>query len=168
MTVFIISVASVITVSALCSLSEASIYAVRRPFIRTLTESGSKAGPVLEGFKSNMERPITAILIVNTAANTAGAAVAGAQASTLFGPQFFLWFSAAFTLAVLLVSEIFPKILGVVYSRPIARAIAIPWSGAIALLTPVVWAAIVPIYSIFVKFFRFPLNLVPKTHFLSW
>lgn len=139
MTVFVVSVITVIVVSAVCSLSEASIYAVRRPFIRTLTDSGSVAGPVLEGFKDNMERPIAAILIVNTAANTAGAAVAGAQASALFGPNSLIWFSAFFTLAVLLMSEIFPKILGVVYSRPIARAIAVPWKGAITLLTPVVW-----------------------------
>lgn len=139
MTVFVVSVVTVIVVSAVCSLSEASIYAVRRPFIRTLTGSGSVAGPVLEGFKDNMERPITAILIVNTAANTAGASVAGAQASALFGPNALIWFSVFFTLAVLLLSEIFPKILGVVHSRPIARAIALPWKGAITLLGPVVW-----------------------------
>ena len=139
MTIFVVSVVTVIVVSAICSLSEASIYAVRRPFIRTLTASGSAAGPVLDGFKDNMERPITAILIVNTAANTAGASIAGAQASALFGPQSFLWFSGAFTLSVLLFSEIFPKILGVVYSRPIARAVALPWRAAIAVLSPLVW-----------------------------
>ncbi|MDX1647155.1 MAG: CNNM domain-containing protein [Longimicrobiales bacterium] len=139
MTVFIASVATVILVSALCSLSEASIYAVRRPFIRTLTQTGSAAGPVLESFKNNMERPIAAILIVNTAANTAGAAVAGAQASSLFGPESLIWFSILFTLGVLLISEIFPKILGVVYNRPVARLVALPWKGAIAVLTPLVW-----------------------------
>lgn len=139
MTVFVASVVTVIVVSAMCSLSEASIYAVRRPFIRTLTQTGSAAGPVLEGFKNNMERPIAAILIVNTAANTAGAAVAGAQAATLFGPQALIWFSIFFTLAVLLVSEIFPKILGVVYNRPVARMVALPWRATIALLTPIVW-----------------------------
>ncbi|MDH3270130.1 MAG: hemolysin family protein [Gemmatimonadota bacterium] len=139
MTVFVASVAAVIIVSAMCSLSEASIYAVRRPFIRTLTDTGSVSGPILETFKDNMERPIAAILIVNTAANTAGASIAGAQAAALFGPQSLLWFSASFTLAVLLISEIFPKILGVVYSRPIARAVAVPWKLAIAALHPIVW-----------------------------
>lgn len=140
MTIFVVSVVTVIVVSAICSLSEASLYAVRRPFVRSLTESGSAAGPVLEGFKDNMERPITAILIVNTAANTAGASVAGAQATELFGGNAFLWFSAFFTLGVLLFSEIFPKILGVVYSKPIARTVALPWKGVIALLSPLVWA----------------------------
>ncbi len=139
MTVFVVSVLMVITVSAICSLSEASIYAVRRPYIRSLTETGSAAGPVLQRFKDNMERPITAILIVNTAANTAGAAVAGAQASALFGPEYFIWFSALFTLAVLMISEILPKIVGVIHSRPIATAVAIPWNITIKILTPVVW-----------------------------
>lgn len=139
MTIFVASVVTVIVVSALCSLSEASIYAVRRPFIRTLSETGSAAGPVLEGFKDNMERPIAAILIVNTAANTAGAAVAGAQASALFGPQSLVWFSVSFTLTVLLASEIFPKILGVAYNRPVARIVAVPWRIAITTLHPIVW-----------------------------
>ena len=140
MTLFLASVTTVIVVSCFCSLSEASIYAVRRPYIRGLAETGSSAGRVLDGFKQNMERPISAILIVNTVANTAGAAVAGAQARALFGPESLIWFSIVFTLAVLFVSEIIPKIMGVVYSRPVARAVALPWAGAIRLLTPVVWA----------------------------
>lgn len=139
MTVFVVSVLAVITISALCSLSESSIYAVRRPFIRALAETGSVAGEVLQGFKDNMERPIAAILIVNTAANTAGAAVAGAQAAVLFGPEALLWFSIFFTLGVLLISEIFPKILGVLYNRPIAKAVAVPWSIGIRLLYPLIW-----------------------------
>ena len=79
MTLFLISVAVVLTVSALCSLTEAALYAVRIPYIRTLEESGSTAGRILAKFKQNMERPIAAVLIVNTVANTAGAAIAGAH-----------------------------------------------------------------------------------------
>jgi CBS domain containing-hemolysin-like protein len=139
MTVFIVSVVTVIAVSAFCSVSESSIYAVRRPFIRSLAQTGSMGAQVLEGFKDNMERPIAAILIVNTAANTAGAAVAGAQASALFGPQALIWFSVFFTLAVLLISEIFPKILGVIYNRPVSLAVALPWSLAIRVLYPLIW-----------------------------
>jgi Mg2+/Co2+ transporter CorB len=86
-----------------------------------------------------VERPIAAILVVNTAANTAGAAVAGAMAASLFGPRALLWFSIAFTLTVLMASEIFPKILGVVHNRPIAHAVAVPWSLAITLLYPLIW-----------------------------
>lgn len=136
MLILALSVGTVLVVSAFCSLSEASIYAVRRPFIRSLVASGNRAGPVLDRFKDNMDQPIAAILIVNTVANTAGAAVAGAQASALYGSGSLLWFSGFFTLAVLLFSEIIPKVLGVVYNRPIAKAVALPWSGLIIALRP--------------------------------
>lgn len=139
MTVFAVTVLLVVLVSAFCSISEASLYAVRRPFIRSLVDEGSASGPVLQGFKDNMGRPIAAILVVNTAANTAGAAVAGAQASALFGSQALIWFSTLFTLVVLFASEIIPKILGVVYHRGVARVIAIPWRFAITVLAPVIW-----------------------------
>ncbi len=139
MTVFIISVLVVLVVSAICSLSEAAIYAVRLPYVRTMTDAGSRAGLALTHFKENMERPISAILIVNTAANTAGAAVAGAQARILFGESSLLWFSLFFTLGVLFISEITPKILGVVYNRQIASALALPWTWIIKLLSPIIW-----------------------------
>ena len=67
----------VVVISALCSLSEASLYAVRTSYVRRLKESGCRAGQRLAELKENMEQPISAILILNTAANTAGAALAG-------------------------------------------------------------------------------------------
>ncbi len=139
MTVFVISVICVLIISALCSLTEAALYAVRVPYIRQIAERGSRPGKVLAAFKENMERPISAILIVNTAANTAGAAVAGAQARVLFGETALLWFSLLFTLGVLFVSEIIPKVIGVVYSRPVARTLALPWAAIIAVLYPLIW-----------------------------
>jgi len=139
MTVFVLSVAIVIVVSAICSLTEASFYAVRTPYIRQITEAGSRAGQVLAGFKENMERPISAILIVNTVANTAGAAVAGSQARILFGEMSVVWFSLCFTVAVLFFAEIMPKVIGVVYSRPVATRMALPWAGVIKLLNPLIW-----------------------------
>lgn len=138
MTLFIVSVATVLLVSAACSLTEAALYSVRLPYIRRLVEAGSPAGTVLKKFKENMERPIAAILILNTAANTAGAAVAGAQANALFGERVLVAFSASFTLAVLFFSEIVPKMMGVVYSRPVAHYLAIPLNALATLLHPVI------------------------------
>jgi len=83
-----------------------------------------------------MERPISAILIINTVANTAGAAFAGAQAMYLFGPHSLWWFSAVFTLAVLFMSEIMPKVVGVVHSRVVSRTISVPLSVIIFVLYP--------------------------------
>ncbi len=137
MTLLIVAVSLVLVVSAFCSLSEASLYAVRRPFIRQLVDGGSRTGAVLNHFKDNMERPITAILVVNTIANTAGAAVAGAQATRVWGPGSLVVFSIAFTLGVLFISEIIPKIVGVAYNRAIAQAVALPWQLMIFMLTPI-------------------------------
>ncbi len=138
MTIFIISVALVLCVSAICSVSEAALYAVRRPYLRQIADEGSRAGSVLLRFKDNMEQPIAAILILNTVANTAGAAVAGAQAQVLFGDKALVWFSLVFTMGVLFFSEIIPKVLGVAYSRPVSLAIAVPWAIAIKMLYPVI------------------------------
>lgn len=138
MTLFVISVLTVLAVSATCSLTEAALYTVRLPYIRRLEETGSMAGKLLHRFKRNMERPIAAILILNTAANTAGAAVAGAQANHLFGDRALILFSAVFTLSVLFFSEIIPKILGVVYSRSVARHLAVPLGAVVTLFQPLI------------------------------
>lgn len=139
MELFVLSVVIVIGLSAFCSMSEAAFYAVRVPYVRGLEETGSVSGRILARFKQNMEQPITAILIFNTAANTMGAAIAGWQATELFGEKSLLVFSTLFTLGVLLFSEILPKVLGVVYNQPLARALARPWSWIVTGLTPVIW-----------------------------
>lgn len=138
MVLFIASVATVLVVSAACSLTEAALYSVRLPYIRRLVEAGSTSGFLLKKFKDNMERPIAAILILNTAANTAGAAVAGAQANHLFGESVLIGFSISFTLAVLFFSEIIPKMLGVVYSRGVAHYFAVPLNALMTLLYPLI------------------------------
>jgi CBS domain containing-hemolysin-like protein len=139
MALFITAVTIAIGVSALCSLTEAGLYAVRLTYVRQLAQSGRRAGTILLKFKKNMGRPITAILILNTFANTAGAAIAGAQARLLFGDRFLIWFSIFFTFAILTLSEILPKVAGVAYNRPVARFSSIPLSGIIAALLPLVW-----------------------------
>ncbi|MDA8021144.1 MAG: hemolysin family protein [Thermoanaerobaculia bacterium] len=141
MGLFVVSVALVLCVSAFCSLSEAALYSVRMPYIRQVAAEGASSGRILESFKRNMERPITAILIVNTAANTAGATVAGAQAGILFGETAVIWFTVIFTLAVLFLSEILPKVAGVTYSNSVARAVSLPWALMIKMLQPLVWAS---------------------------
>lgn len=68
----------VLVVSFLCSLAESALYAVRMPYIHGLVESGRHEGRLLADFKERMERPVSAILILNTVANTTGSALAGA------------------------------------------------------------------------------------------
>ncbi len=118
---------------------EASLYAIRLPYIRQLVETGHRSGQLLMQFKEKMDYPISAILIFDTLLGVGGAAIAGSQAQALFGPDFALWFSIGLSASLLLVSQIIPKILGVVYSKAVARTTAAPVSLAISILYPVVW-----------------------------
>ena len=129
----------VLGIWAICSLAEAAIYAVRTPYVRQLTQDQDRAGPILLRFKENMERPISAILVVNTVVAAAGASLVGAQANSVLGEHNLWKFSLVFTVCALFVSEILPKILGVAYCRSVSRWIARPLSVVIVLLYPVVW-----------------------------
>jgi magnesium and cobalt exporter, CNNM family len=140
MTLLVATVLAVMTISATCSLTEAALYSLRLPYIRKLLEAGSPAGPILQKFKENMDRPIAAILILNTVANTAGAALAGAEAAELFTAQVIVLFSIAFTLAILFFSEIIPKILGVAHNRAVCYAVALPLSALVTFLHPLLRA----------------------------
>ena len=124
MLLFVTAVGVVLIVSFLCSIFESVLLSVTRPQIEILTRDGRRAGPLLAGFKENMDVPIAAILILNTAAHTIGAAVAGASYSDAFDPNTLWLFSILFTLAVLLFTEIIPKTLGVSYAQALAPRVA--------------------------------------------
>ncbi|RME72035.1 MAG: DUF21 domain-containing protein, partial [Planctomycetota bacterium] len=102
----------VIGVSATCSLFEAVLYSIRPAYAESLAARGSLAGRVLARLRRDVDRPIAAILALNTIANTAGAAAAGAAVEEVFGSAWLGWFSAGLTLAVLVFAEIVPKTLG--------------------------------------------------------
>ena len=139
MAFLIISVIVVLGIWAICSLAEATMYAVRREYARQLMESGSGAGHILARFKENMEQPISAILIINTAVSAAGGAITGAQVRVLFGETALVWFSVFFTMAALFLSEIAPKVVGVAFNRQLAPLMAAPLSAMVVVLYPLVW-----------------------------
>jgi CBS domain containing-hemolysin-like protein len=84
-TIFIASVAVALSISFLCSLMEAALLSLTPSQVANLATRHPRVGVVWQGFKTNIERPIAAILILNTAAHTIGASVAGAQFDELFG-----------------------------------------------------------------------------------
>lgn len=128
-----------IVVSALCSLSEAVLYSVPWSHLEQMRKSGKKSGALLFELRGNVERPISAILTLNTVANTAGAAVAGAIVVSLFGKEILLYFSLSFTLAILVFGEVLPKTIGIMYSRRLAGWVAKPLWILVAILGPVIW-----------------------------
>ncbi len=137
--VFILSIACAMLSSMMCSLFEATLLSLSTTQVELMTESHPRQGLALKKFKDNIDRPITAILALNTISNTIGATVAGASAVALFGQQGLAWFSVSFTLAILLFSEILPKTIGVTFCRSIAPYMIFPLRIMILVSTPLIW-----------------------------
>lgn len=135
----VVAVGLAVSISAMCSLFEAVLYSVPVGYIEALAESGRTSGRILKALRDRVDRPIAAILSLNTIANTAGAAIAGAAAVKVFGDDRLVWFSVFFTLAILVLSEVIPKTLGVVYARPLASPVARPLLALVWIFRPIIW-----------------------------
>lgn len=111
-----------IGVSFLCSILEAVLLSVSRSYIAVLERKGTRAGELLRDYKEDIDRPLSAILSLNTIAHTVGAAGVGAQAQVVFGNAYVAVTSAVLTFLILVLSEIIPKTLGATYWRNLAPA----------------------------------------------
>jgi CBS domain containing-hemolysin-like protein len=118
---------------------EAVLYSMPLSQIDALERAGSRSGPILRTLRTQVDRPIAAVLSLNTIANTGGAALAGAIAARVLDSFWIGYFSAVFTLAILLFSEIIPKTAGVIYARHLAGPIARPLRLLVLLFAPVIW-----------------------------
>ena len=106
-------------VSFLCSLLESVLLSVSHAHLAVLVKEGSKRGELMSSLKENINRPLSAILTINTIANTVGAAGVGAQTYKIFeGDNIYVALSSIIlTLSILFFSEIIPKTLGANYTR---------------------------------------------------
>ena len=104
-------------VSFFCSIMEAVILSITPSFVEALEQKSPKSGATLRQLKSNIDRPLAAILSLNTIAHTVGAAGVGAQALVVFGSTYVAVTSAVLTFLILIFSEIIPKTLGAFYWR---------------------------------------------------
>src|SRR5690625_3782227 len=125
-------------VSFLCSILEAALLSITPAQIAVLDESGSRTGRRLRRLKQDIDRPLAAILSLNTMAHTFGAAGVGAQAQVVFGQASVTIAAALVTLAILIFSEIIPKTLGVAYARSLAGFTAAACIVLLWLLWPLV------------------------------
>ena len=103
--------------SFLCSLLEAVLLSTPNSYSSILAKTNPEHGLRLERFKENINRPLAAILTLNTFAHTLGAAGVGAQAFHIFGEESVAFISGVLTLLILIFSEIIPKTIGSVYWR---------------------------------------------------
>ena len=107
-------------VSFLCSILESVLLSVNMSYISVLEAERPSLGKLLRQHKENINKSIAAILILNTIANTLGAAAVGAQASILFGNDAVVFVSIILTFAILFLSEIIPKTIGAIYWKRLA------------------------------------------------
>ena len=128
-----------LAVSFLCSLLESTLLTVTPASIEAAKQRGATWGTRMERLKNDIDRPLSAILTLNTVSHTMGAAGAGAEYARLYGNAFEAIFAGFLTLAMLVVTEIIPKSLGAHFANELARPVSwlLPW--LIRLLTPLVW-----------------------------
>lgn len=135
----LVAVAVVLIVSFFCSLAEAVLLSLNQTRLETLRQQGKGYAASWLGMKRQVDRPIAAILVLNTVANTGGATLAGSAFDSYFGTEYVWLFSLLMTAMVLLGTEITPKVLGVTFSWRFAPLLARPLSVIMVLLTPVLW-----------------------------
>lgn len=139
MTIFLISSLVAIIVSFVCSLTEAALLSMNSIKIETDKQKGLKYALVLDKLKNNINRPIAAILILNTIAHTGGSTIAGSAFDEIYGDEWIWVFSVVFTIVILFGTEIFPKLIGVSNSDTLSKYIAVPLNVTIKVLYPLIY-----------------------------
>jgi len=113
---FILSVG----VSFLCSILESVLLSINMSYVAVVEKERPAVGKLLRHHKENINKSIASVLILNTIANTLGAAAVGAQASKIFGNDAVVYVSVILTFAILFISEIIPKTIGAMYWKQLA------------------------------------------------
>jgi len=106
--------------SFICSVLEAVLLSITPSYIGIATQQDPELGKNLQAFKDNVDRPLAAILTLNTFAHTIGAAGVGAQAQRIWGDAYLSLTSGILTIIILIFSEIIPKTIGANYWKPLA------------------------------------------------
>jgi CBS domain containing-hemolysin-like protein len=132
-----------IVTSFLCSLWEAVLLSITPSYAQIKVKEGGALGRRLQAFKENIDRPLAAILTLNTIAHTVGAIGVGDQASKIWADAnpliTGLLVPVIMTLAILVLSELIPKTLGANYWKELAPFTARSLSLVIKALYPLVW-----------------------------
>ena len=125
-------------VSFICSLLESTLMSTTLSYINLREEEGYKPALLMKKYKTETERPLAAILSLNTIANTVGASGVGMQATLVFGEVWFGVCSAVMTILILVFSEIFPKTIGTTYWKKLMGVAA----HTIRILIIVMWPVV--------------------------
>lgn len=135
----VLAVAFTLGISFFCSLFEALILSTTIADIEALKRSHARRGALLEELKRSLDETISAILTLNTVANTLGSVTIGGLSAQLFGSAVLGLLSAILTLTILIFSEVLPKNLGVAYRRQLQPHVVYPLWWMCRILTPVTY-----------------------------
>lgn len=139
MTFLIIYFLIALVISFICSLLESVLLSLSIAHASVLEKDGTKTGKLMSELKENINRPLAAILTINTIANTIGAAGVGAQTHIIFGNEWVAFVSGVLTLSILIFSEIIPKTIGARYNK-----LLVPFSAyTINILMVVSWPFVI-------------------------
>lgn len=110
-----------LVVSFLCSIMESVLLSSSHSFLIVKQERGHLWAASFIDLKANIDKPLSAILSLNTVAHTIGAAGVGAQAVKVFGDAYFGIVSAVLTILILVLTEIIPKTIGARYWKKLIK-----------------------------------------------
>ena len=128
-----------LSISFMCSILEAVLLSTPTSFIMMKEKVDAKSAFIFAKLKAEIDRPIAAILSLNTIAHTIGAAGVGAEAMKIFGETYFGIISAILTILILVFSEIIPKTIGANYWRRLAMPSARLLQLLVYICYPLVW-----------------------------
>jgi len=140
MTVLLLAAGLTVMVSCVCSLFESILYSTRVGALEAEKAEGShsRLAERFMAMKSNIAEPTSAILVLNTIANTAGATLCGMYATQVLGSSMVPVVSAILTVAILFIGEILPKTYGATHWRSIWYVIVWPLAVMQKGLSPVI------------------------------
>ena len=149
MTLLIIYFVFSIAFSFLCSILEAVLLSITPSYIRGKVHDGQAIGTTLEHFKEDIDRPLSAILTLNTIAHTVGAIMVGSQAAKVLGSTNMelgpinisgeAIVAGLMTFFILILSEIIPKTIGANYWRSLVPFTVVSLKALLFILAPFVW-----------------------------
>jgi len=112
-------------------------------YMQVKLNEGTKVGEILKNFKDNIDRPLAAILTVNTIAHTAGAIGVGTEATKIWAESnpiiTGLVVPVVMTAAILILSEIIPKTIGANNWRFLAPFTVRSLNIIIKITYPIIW-----------------------------
>ena len=122
MEILILLFVFVIGTSFLCSILESVLLSTNVSYISVLEKNQPYLGTLLKKLKTDIDKSIVSILILNTIANTLGATAIGVQAQTVFesNSTLVMIVSIILTFMILFFAEIIPKTIGAVYWKQLA------------------------------------------------